>query len=225
MPVRKTNRGVGGLTGYVTKGHRNARGTDDEAIFFESKLERDYYERLKFRQLITGEVDRFEEQPLTLEYQDASGRTRRYTPDVLVVFTDPTRRPELVEIKYRAKLRKILPEMAPAYRAARALCAERGWRFRVQTEYSIRTPALKHARFFPKFLDRQHDPRLLSLVLDAIHPLESITVGGLLAQLACDPAPRAELLSVIWTLVARQFLLIEDQTPPTVASVIRPAVV
>lgn len=224
MPVRKTNRGVGGLTGYVTKGYKNASGTDDEAIFFESSLERDYYERLKFRCLITKEVAGFEEQPLTLEYQGTSGKTRRYTPDVLVVFTEPGRMPELVEIKYRAKLRKILAEMAPAYRAAKTLCAERGWRFRVQTEYSIRTPALKHARFFPKYLDRQHDPRLLALVLNATHLLESITVGQLLAQLACASASRAELLSVIWTLVARQFLLIDDQTPPSTASVIRPAV-
>ena len=41
MPVRKTTPGVGGLTGYVTQGHMNQKGTDDEAVFFESSLERD----------------------------------------------------------------------------------------------------------------------------------------------------------------------------------------
>lgn len=228
MPVRKTNRGIGGLTGHVGKGGNGGNGgggddsgEDDHAAFFESSLERDLYELLRYRRTVTGEVDRFEEQPLTLEYLDEHGKLRRYTPDTLVVFRDPDRAPELVEVKYWAQLLKNRRKMARAYRAARQLCVERGWVFRVMTEYTIRTPLLKHARFFPGYQDRQHDPRLLGLVLNAMQDTPSTTVRQLLDRLTSKNASRADLLSVIWTLVARRFLLIEDHLPPSPASVIR----
>ena len=225
MAVRKTNRGIGGLTGHVSKGSNGGggddSGDDEHAAFFESSLERDLYELLRYKRTVTGEVDRFEEQPLTLEYLNENGKLRHYTPDVLVVFRDPDRSPELIEVKYWAKLLKNRREMARAYRAARQLCAERGWVFRVMTEYTIRTPLLKHARFFPGYQDRQHDPRLLAMVLNAMQDVESTTVRQLLDRLTSGNASRADLLSVIWTLVARRFLLVEDHLPPSPASVIR----
>src|SRR5437868_5438583 len=47
---------------------------------FESSLERDFFILLDF----DLNVDRYEEQPVRIEYRDGDGRLRTYTPDVLV---------------------------------------------------------------------------------------------------------------------------------------------
>ena len=226
MPVRKTHRGHGGLTGYLA-GSRGQHG-----VSFESLLEKDLFNLLRYQQKITREVWSYEERPLQISYLDAEGETHTYIPDSLVYYRSD-RLPELIEVKYHAALLALRRELMPKFQAAKALCAERGWRFRVMTERSIHIPLLEHARFFPSYLDRQHDPDDLRSVLDEFRRQGKTTVGAVLDRLAPDLTPagriarlddstmrRAQLLGVIWTLVALGFILIDLQTPPTHSSAV-----
>jgi TnsA endonuclease N terminal len=243
MPVRNTNRGYGGLTGHIANPPSNPPGHPSGTRFpgtgfvqFESALEKDLFTLLRYQQHVTREVRSFEEQPLRIDYLGAAGQPRHYTPDALVHYQDgrPT---ELTEVKYRADLRKKLADLRPGFRAAQALCAERGWVFRVRTEYSIRTPLLAHAAFFPAYLGRTHQPDDVRLVLGEVQRQGNTTVGAVLDVLAPirmpdgrlyaldqDALRRATLLSVLWTLVAHGFVLLDLSTPPGQYSALRPSV-
>ena len=241
MPVRTTNRGHGGLTGYLARLPMPSQGTrHHEAGFiqFESALEKDLFTVLRYLQHVTREVRWFEEQPLRIDYLGAAGEPRHYTPDALVHYPRG-RVTELIEVKYRADLRLHLNDWRPKFQAARALCEARGWVFRVRTEHSIRTPLLDHASFFPPFLGRAHDPDDTRLVLDevqrqgvstpraildALSPLvpQTLQTQTLLTGLDPHATRRAALLSVLWTLVAHGFVLLDVSCPPSLASVLRP---
>jgi hypothetical protein len=99
MPVRPIKPNYRNITAAV------ASSKTTRSIMAESSLERDFLIMLDFD---IG-VKYFEEQPLRLEYNDAYGSSRSYTPDVYVEYrTDisPADRmkPMLCEIKYRSDL-------------------------------------------------------------------------------------------------------------------------
>lgn len=221
MPVRRTNRGYGGLTGHLG-GTRSEPG-----VRFESALEKDLFNLLRYQRLVVKEVKSFEEQPVRIDFEDAEGTPRHYTPDVLIVYHGH-RPPELIEVKYWAELRLKLKELRPGFQAAQAYCRARGWQFRVRTERSIRTPLLEHARFFPAYLNRDHQPDDIRTVLMEVQRQGETTVMAVLDQLAPDLTPqnavaqldeatlrRARLLAVLWTLVALGFVQIDLAVPPS----------
>ena len=251
MPVRKTNRGHGGLTGYLARfpdlsmlgspgspgnpGSPGPRFASAGSTHFESALEKDLFLLLRYQQHVTREVRFFEEQPLRIDYLDA-GTPRHYTPDALIHYHGP-RPSELVEAKYRTDLRKHLPKWRPGYQAAQAYCRSHGWVFRVRTEFSIRTPLLDHASFIPAFLGRTHDPDDTRLVLSEVQRQGESTVEAVMDALAPLKLPetqiitldgpalrRATLLPVLWTLVAHGFVLLDVTRPPSLESALRPRV-
>lgn len=98
MPVRKIPTNRRSITGLVSS-RKNDRMTG-----FESSLERDFLLLLDFDR----NVERYEEQPVTIRYRDREGKRRTYTPDVLVLYrqnlTGRDTCPLLCEVKYRADL-------------------------------------------------------------------------------------------------------------------------
>src|SRR5919109_3163101 len=146
MPVRIIPKNSRSLTGLVL----NTR-TQSMAVF-ESSLERDFLLLLDF----DLDVECYEEQPVKIVYHDANGRRRTYTPDVLVRYrTDRLQarhtKPLLCEVKYRDDLRQHWAEYRPKFRAAARYARQQGWRFRLVTERSIRTPYLDNVKFLRSY--------------------------------------------------------------------------
>lgn len=97
MPVRKIPKNYRNVTGIA------AHAKADGPAMFESTLERDFITLLEF----DPAVETFEVQPLTLDWTDRDGKSRRYTPDVLATFNTlhGHRSKTLYEVKYRDELR------------------------------------------------------------------------------------------------------------------------
>jgi hypothetical protein len=114
MPVRKIPTNRRSLTGLVSS-RKNDRMTG-----FESSLERDFLLLLDF----DCTVERYEEQPVTIEYTDTAGKRPTYTPDVLIYYRQdlagPNTWPLLCEVKYRDDLVDNWKEIKPKIRASRA---------------------------------------------------------------------------------------------------------
>lgn len=86
----------GSITGVL------AHAKSDSAAEYESSLERDFCLLLDFMPRVTS----FETQPCAIDWTDAKGRRRRYTPDVLACETrrDQVPRTVLYEVKPHAVL-------------------------------------------------------------------------------------------------------------------------
>lgn len=194
MPVRKVPKNYRNVTGLA------AAGKSIGAAQFESTLERDFLALLEF----SPEVERFEVQPLKIEWRDEQGATRSYTPDVLVEFKQNLGRPPwLCEVKYRADLKKNWRDLHPKFRRAIRTAKERGWRFRLVTETEIRTPYLANVRFLAPFKFREIPEADAEQVLTPLRLAVRTRPADLMLFLSSDARRQAEWLPVLWHLMAR----------------------
>ena len=209
MPIRKIpigNRAVTGL--HARSGAR-----------YESSLERDFFELM----IADPAVAKVEEQPVKITYLTGDGKQRRYTPDALVTFrpdcfTGRTAVPLLCEIKYRDEYRAKFLELKERLQAARQYARERGWRFRVMTDREIRTIRFTNLRFLGGFRDRVPEEDQARLVLGTLQTCGGATPAVLLGSLASDPWKQAELLPVVWWLVAHGRILTDLSQPLSMSS-------
>jgi hypothetical protein len=204
MAVRKIRPNYGSVTGLVAD-DRSARSTA-----YESSLERDFIKHLLFNQ----NVQRHEEQPLTIEFTGSDDKQRRYTPDLLVFYRSDTAmtrdwRPLLAEVKYRSDLFKHWKELKPKFRAARAYAKKRGWDFAIITERELRTPYLKNVSFLLEFRKYPRDEVASQLLLVALANSNAITPGDLLDLISEDATRRAMLLPILWQLIANGEIVID----------------
>ncbi len=187
-PVRKIGVKSRGVTGF-TPGFGE----------YESTLERDLVEILRF----DPNVHTFTPQPLGIPYRHADGRTRTYTPDGLVVFKPQlSMLPVLYEVKYRKDFRKDWKALMPKFRAAKAYCLDRGWRFEVYTEREIRTPYLDNVKFLWPYADRVPSEGMKERILQVLWDLDYADPDLLLCALCRDVTNRARLIPVLWHMVA-----------------------
>jgi hypothetical protein len=195
MPVRTIPKNSRSLTGKVID-FRSHRG-----VSFESALERDFYVLLDFDPAVTD----FEEQPVTIAYQDPVGARRTYTPDVLVHYRPEARwehRPVLYEIKYRDDLRTHWQDYRSKFKAARRYARTQGWVFQLITEREIRTPYLKNAKFLRQYHDREPNRGDRHRLLAFLAVQGETSPETLLASLSPDRWEHARLLPVLWFLIA-----------------------
>lgn len=213
MPVRKIPRNYRNITGIVSS------TSSKSSTMFESSLERDLLIQLDF----DLNVARFEEQPLRVSFVDKAGRPHTYTPDILIFYrTDivPAKQmpPILAEVKYRQGLFANWKELKPKFKAARAFAHEREWRFRILTEHEIRTPYLENAKFLRQYRRIESDWDTIHLLLDSLIELRATTPNAL--TLACfkDPMNRAELIPILWQLIAQRRIGCDLNLPLTMES-------
>ena len=197
MPVRSVPKNSRSLTGKMIDSHTHT------AVAFESALERDLYLLLDF----DPSVAHFEEQPVTIAYQDPVGVNRRYTPDVLVHYIATLRGQRdhpsvLYEIKYRDDLRTHWHEYRAKFKAARRYARSQGWMFRLITEREIRTPYLKNVKFLRQYRERRFDCGESHQMLTILAGRGETEPETLLALLSPDRWERARLLPVLWHLIA-----------------------
>jgi hypothetical protein len=194
MPVRKIPKNYRNVTGIAA--HRKAEG----AAMFESTLERDFIALLEF----DSAVERFEVQPITLDWSDERGKARSYTPDVLATFKSHglPRRTVLYEVKYRSDLRTEWSELRPKFKAAIEYARRQGWRFKIVTEVEIRTPYLGNATFLLPFVRRgPSEEAHMALLTDRLVEMHHTTPADLLAACSRDEWHQAALIPTLWYLI------------------------
>lgn len=167
------------------------------AISHESALERDFVTICRFDPDVFG----IEEQPVTIDWRDADGRSRRYTPDYRVVRRTWT---EIVEVKYRADLWSEWAHYKPIFAAARGWAAVCGMRFRIATDRQIRRPFLTNAkRLVPRMRDAV-SPEIEQRIIAVLGRLQPVAFSSLVDAVVSPAVPRELALSAIWPLLARR---------------------
>jgi len=210
LPVRKIPASARSITGTMPGGAR-----------FESTLERDLMYLLRF----DLNVDKYIEQPVKIEYQDKDGQQRSYTPDILIhhrkdILPAKNIPSILAEVKYRKELRENFAEFRPKFKAAIHYAKERGWKFKIFTDWEIRTPYLANAKFLLGYKNPDTYPKYetVQMVLDRVRELRETDTGTLLASIYSDKWNQAELLPVIWHLIAIRKIGNDLSIPITMSS-------
>jgi hypothetical protein len=171
----------------------------------ESALERDFVTLTSFLHSDASITS----QPITLAFC-RSAMLCRYTPDFLVRY--PTGRAELVEVKYRADLRKNWQRLKPAWVAARHWAREHGAVFRIADERDIRGPMLDNAKRLLPLRRVPIDVVVTELILQAARSTQTVTFGSVLAAV---PLSRPVSLAALWRLIAHGRLRVDLSAPIT----------
>lgn len=208
----------------VPKNYRNATGListtkSDRMTAYESRLEHDFMKLVGFDPRVSSYV----EQPVKIEFTDATGRLRTYTPDILVTYhpqQDPAQntKPLLAEIKYRKDLFKNWSDLKPKFRAARRHAREQGWEFRIITEVEIRTPYLKNVVFLLGYRDLRVLDAETAQLEEMLKRLGGADPDELLLAISEDRIKRAQLLPTLWYLVANDRIGVDLTQPLTMRS-------
>lgn len=188
---------------------RSVRGFMPDIGHYESTLERDFMEILKF----DTSVLKVHPQPLIIHYNDSFGKDRKYTPDGLVFFKENCSSPLLYEIKYREDLRKHRKELFPKFRAAKNYAITNGWRFEVFTEKYIRTAYLNNVKFLSRYTKAPATTQTINLILNILEDLNEVAVAHLLCALCTSKEEQANILPYIWHLVANRKIQCDLNTP------------
>nr|WP_255673433.1 TnsA endonuclease N-terminal domain-containing protein [Deinococcus sp. 14RED07] len=168
--------------------------------------------------MITLEADpnvvSYEVQPLRLIYRDQSGRSRQYTPDVLVWRRKGVT--ELCEVKYTSDIRELRAQHRERWIVAARHAREQGWHFRLITEHHARTARTRNWLFLSAFRFMTVNPAqilALTMTLDT-GPL------SIAAWLERHPEPMAELLPCAWHLVCTGQVAVNLNEPLSLAAVV-----
>lgn len=213
MPVRKIRANYGSVTGLVAD-DRSAR-----SIAYESSLERDFIKHLIFNKNVLG----YGEQPLTIEFTEAAGKQRRYTPDLFISYRKDLAltkdwRSLLAEVKYRSDLFRHWTELKPKFRAARSYAKRLGWDFAIVTDWELRTPYLKNITFLLEYRKYPKDEVGSQLLLEAVAHRSATTPVGLLDLLSENASRKATLLPTLWQLIANGAIVIDLDQQLTMSS-------
>lgn len=197
---------------------RSVTGTVPGIGAYESTLERDLMEILRF----DPDVLRVSPQPIRIDFIKPDGSRGEYYPDGLIEFKpEHPLLPVLYEVKYRADFRANWRELMPKFRAGKQFALARGWRFEVFTEREIRTPYLSNVKFLFPFLERRFPESITSWVLQVLSDLGEADPDFLLCALCKDKSNRAELIPVIWHLVATEAIDCDLEVPLTMRTKMR----
>lgn len=188
---------------------------NNEKVEFESSLERDFIYLLEFN----IEVKRYYEQPLKIHYLDENIE-KYYIPDFYVEYWDGTN--ELVEIKYVQELEEKHSELLTKFNAAESFCKENNLVFKIYNENIIRTPLGWNAKFlnyyrYPKFnlnLDEA------TMIRNRLKELIESTPAIIIRDMANDESKQAELLFLLWYLIANYSINFETDKQLSMNSLI-----
>lgn len=206
-------------TRTIPKNYRNVTGVlasskAIDASEFESTLEKDFLTILEFDKL----VDKFEVQPVTIEYIGSNGYVRNYTPDVLVHYRSGllSSKPKTVlyEVKYRNDLKENWTKYRPKFKVAMHYAYKRNWKFSIITECEIRTPYLNNIKFLLRYRSPIDDMRLMN-AMNLMDELRETDPDSLVAALATDNLNRAEVIYLVWQMLAKGYLQADITQPLT----------
>ncbi len=199
--------------------YRNITGvasspTDSSSTPFESPLERDFIELLRFD---VNSISSYHTQTPVIFYS-VDGKKRRYTPDVFVIYEDG--RKVMYEVKPREVIRNNWPALKSKFKQAIRYGKQHGYSFKIVTEVEIRTAYLKNVKFLStcKYVG-QYDPRYEALIHN-LRVLETSTPTELIRSVAKSKQEQAVLLHTLWRLVADNLVGTDLHEPLTMDSAI-----
>lgn len=234
MPVRKFRASPVKVTGTAPDGQR-----------FESKLEEDFFCLLRFNPYVVS----FEDQPTKIDWLDADGTLRKYTPDVFVRYRQDVpeelrQPPGLFEIKpeppadeqtqstdtdAKPRPRKRHPprkendeENKRKWKAAEIVATRNGWTFSVVFEKDIRTPYLENAKFLLRYLERMRDSPYQPRLLAILAERGELTLSNWVGALSHSLESRAEILPACYRLIARREVDVDLSVRLSMQSLVRP---
>lgn len=182
------------------------------SIAHESGLERDFVLLCRF----DPDVVMVEEQPVTIDWTDAEGRKRRYTPDYRVARRSST---EIVEVKYRADLKAGWQTFRPAFTAARDWAIRQGMRFRIATDHGIRGPRLNNARRLVPRQGDPADPKIAARTLDVLTD-QGCSFSDVVTMATTPEMPSGFVLATLWGMIARRNILTDLNREITASSLL-----
>jgi TnsA endonuclease-like protein len=173
-------------------------------ISFESLIECDLLYLLDYE----PEVERFEEQPLTIEYADGSS-LRHYTPDFHVVRFQHNL---LIECKPQAFIGT--EENRRKFNAAKAWCAEHDWTFGVVTDQDLRAGSrLSNVKFLTRYARQVMQPEFTRRVFKLLAAASPPQTMAALAQ-SLAPANPAAVMADLWHLAFHHVVVVAlDEGP------------
>jgi hypothetical protein len=186
---------------------------------FESSLERDLLLLVHW----DNNVEWYQSQPVRIDYVDAEGIARHYTPDLLVSYRTieergqppKTRKPLLCEVKYREDYLGNWKTLKQKFRAARAYAKEHGYEFRVFTEREIRTDYLKNIQFLWGYRYADFHVHHYEKLREALEEMEEATPSLLLEACYSSKIFRGEALWTLWCMIARGWICCDLGKPLT----------
>lgn len=141
----------------------------NKRLWSESLAEEDYKYLLDFDSM----VESFEEQPFRIRYV-LDGKTRHYTPDMLVLTKDG--RKLVVEVKPKSKIST--PKNDLLFRIVAALCAAEDHKFVVVTVEMIRQqPRLNNVKALWKYARTRLHPQHQIYCMELFLTREKVTLG------------------------------------------------
>lgn len=207
MKISMKKRKIGYTYGSVS-GHYAFR--KQKSISFESTLERDLLTLLEFNDSVEDVI----EQPLTLEYTNQNGRTVTYTPDFLVYFREPDtnilklqRKPLLIEVKPREKLKKKFHELRSRFKIATKYAQANDMIFKIYDESRIRTQYLKNIQFLKRYKRLQYPKEDENRILLYSNAVGNITIEYILECLCISKEQKGLIIGHIWQLISNKKLL------------------
>lgn len=210
MPVRKIKKSYISCVGYF-KSYKN-----NNQLAFESILERDFFTLLEFDK----DVVAFEEQPLKIKYQ-LKASTTRYTPDVLVMYSDGSKK--IFEVKYQSDI-----DADPALQHKISVLKEEIARqmsipFEVFTDAQINKTYFKNCVFLYKSAFTPDNRTMTSKVLEGIENLSTpISIKSFLELLSPNSIEQLQILPYFWHEVFKNTSLVDMNKPLTMSSLLHP---
>lgn len=171
----------------------------------ESSLEQDFHLLLDFN--YGDHILSFEEQPVGIPFKDEKGRGHKYTPDIHVIYRQESSstnnlRSFLGEVKYRKNLFEDWKEIKPKLKAGRAYAKANDLDFRILTEKEIQTPFLKNAKLLRQYKHLIIKQEQAIIVIEALRKLGVTTPTALLRSISNDRWKQAEVIPILWHLIA-----------------------
>ncbi|WP_432454850.1 heteromeric transposase endonuclease subunit TnsA [Agarivorans sp. QJM3NY_29] len=207
----------------IPKNYRNLTGlaSSDKAEkpFFESTLERDLLTLLDF----DSNVLSYDVQPVTVNWNDADGKGRKYVPDVFAQYRPggcmfSRKDGVLFEVKYRNDIKTNWVEYKPKFLAAVGHAKSMGWRFKLITEVEIRTIYMENARFLLPYLRSSASEEYTELLLHGLVKLRQCSIEALLKSIFNDRWAQAELVPTLWGLIASRRICTDLNVPLTMSA-------
>lgn len=183
---------------YITVTGKFPSVKTDHMSRFEGLRERDYFLLLDY----DDEVESFRPHPLRINYK-LNGKSRVYTPDVLVTYTAASgRRQELTEIKTRKHLRKDWAKFRNGFRAAQRHCREKGWRFRLVDNRILGRPFVRILHFLRGFRILDADSEIEKAIGEELAKREDWRIATLAHEVAVRGFDEGETIAQIWRLLS-----------------------
>ena len=206
---------------YLTVTGKFPSSKSTHMVAFEGLRERDFFVVLEYDE----DVESFQPHPVRLQYKVA-GRSRVYTPDVLVRYRSdprgqPVRRHELCEVKTGLQLRKDWRDLRERFRAAQRHCRTEGWRFRLVHEPSIPRPFVGTLHFLLAYRELDEDPGIAAASREALVTFGPLSVAALVERLAQQDNAPDDVITQVWRLVGLGQLRVDFEKTLGMKSVVR----